>query len=246
MIRILYLMPGIEVGEREKKRRTDIATKFLTNPANQVTVDECDEGPISIESVTENEMSVPGMIKKALKLRGTYDALVVGCAGDPGLYALREVLDVPVVGPMESSIAVASMLGSEFSIATILETGIPEVWTTLRKYDQAAKCASVLAIQAEVTAMVEGSVTREYVCESVFRAAEAAKSHGASSLILGCMTVAFLLPDEAVNAPMPIINPAKVAIKVAEMLSTLGIRHSEISYPKPNLEKLRRTILPGI
>jgi allantoin racemase len=246
MVRLLYLMPGIEVGQAEMRRREKIAAQFLTDPSNKIVVEECDEGPVAIESVTENEMSVPGLIKKALKLKGTYDALIVGCAGDPGLYALREVLDVPVVGPLESSLAVASMLGYKYSVATILETGIPKVWSTLRKYGEDHRCASVRAIQAKVQEMVDGDVSRDSVIRSVETVADMAMTDGASCVILGCMTMAFLLVDESTTSPLPIVNPAKVSVKIAEMLATLGIRHSDISYPKPDIEKLQRTILRGL
>jgi allantoin racemase len=246
MVKILYLMPGIDVGAEEKARRERIARGFLTNPENSVKVDECDEGPISIESVIESDLSVSGMLKKAAATRGQYDALVAGCAGDPGLYALRELLDVPVIGPLESSIAISSTIGDKFSVITILDSGIPEFWSTMRKYGQSHKCASVRAINAHVLDMVDGTVSRKQVVDSLAREAEMAVRDGASSIILGCMTMAFLLVDEDVRLDAPIINPAKVAIKMAEMQATLGLRHSFLSYPRPDFAKLRRTVLPGI
>lgn len=246
MSRILYLMPGIEVGEEDKARRQRIATGFLTNPANSVTVDECDEGPISIESVIENALSVRGMLEKALKLKGQYDALIVGCAGDPGLYAMRELLDVPVVGPLESSAAMASTIGDRFSVVTILDAGIPEFKATLRTYGQADKCASVRAVNMHVLDMVNGVVDRKAIVDAVSREAEKCIAEGASSVILGCMTLAFTLLDEEVHLDAPILNPVKIAVKFAEMQAAMGLKHSVVTYPKPDLDKLRRTLLPGI
>ena len=67
-----------------------------------------------------------------------------------------------------------------------------------------------------------------------------------SLLTFGCMTMAFLLIDELVQdrIEVPIVNPAKVSIKVAEMLVSLGLKQSRASYPKPNIEKLRGSLFP--
>lgn len=246
MAKILYLMPGIDAGKEEKQRREKIASSFLADPRNSVTVDDCDEGPVSIESTVEADVCVAGMLKKALALRGSYDALIIGCAGDPGLRAMREILDVPVVGPFESSIALSRTLGDKFSVLTILESGIPETWDTLRKYGQSEHCVSVRAIEAHVNDMVSGAVSRERVVASVRNGAALARRDGASSAILGCMTMAFLLVDEDVQSEVVVVNPAKVAVKMAEMLVGLGIRQSRVSYPMPDVGKLRRTVLPGI
>jgi len=243
---ILYLMPGIDVGAEEIARRERIANTFLTNPANRVVVDECDEGPTSIESTIEAEMSVSGMLKKALKLRGQYDALVIGCAGDPGIYSMRELLDCPVVGPLESSLALSSLIGDMFSLVTILDSGIPKTWTTLRKYGVDHRCASVRAINAHVLDMVDGRVGRQQVVEAVADATAEAVQDGASSVILGCMTMAFLLPDESINLKARVINPAKVAVKMAEMQVSLGLSHSPVSHPRPDFAKLRATVLPEL
>ncbi len=246
MANILYLMPGVNFAADEKTRRERVANGFLLSPTSKVTVDDCEEGPISIESRTESAMSVPGMLKKALAVRSRYDALVVGCAGDPGLHVARELLDIPVVGPFESSIAVASMLGDRFSVVTILDEIVPEFWSTLREYGQANKCASVRAVDARVIDMIEGRVGRDDVVAAISGEVRRAVKDGAASIILGCMTLAFLLIDEDIKLDVPIVNPARAAIMTAEMLVRMGLKHSPVSYPKPDLGKIASTLLPEL
>lgn len=41
-------------------------------PANRVLVGDCDKGQISVESATKSEMSVSGLLKKAIKARKQY------------------------------------------------------------------------------------------------------------------------------------------------------------------------------
>ena len=49
---------------------------------------------------------------------GRKDAVVLACFGDPGLAALKEIAEVPVVGMAEASILQACTLGRHFSIVT--------------------------------------------------------------------------------------------------------------------------------
>jgi allantoin racemase len=245
---ILYLMPGKGAAKEEKLRREKIANTFLTSEKNRVFVDDVDEGPLSIESSIEGDLSVHGMLKKAILTKGKYDALIIGCADDPGLFSMRELLDIPVIGPFESSIAMASMIGEKFSVITILESGFPETRMILRKYGAEQKCASIRAINCCVEDMIQQKVSRDEVIDIFIRQAKLAESDGASSLILGCMTMAFLLLEEAVQEKISsiVINPAKVSVKMAEMMASMGLKHSVLSYPKPDFEKLKNSVLPEL
>jgi len=62
------------------------------------------------------------------------------------------------------------------------------------------------------------------------------------------MTLAFLLMDEKLKGvlPIPVVNPAKIAIGMAEMFIKSGLKHSKVTYPTPDLEKLRNSILPEL
>ncbi len=241
-------MPGVGASPEEIARRQRLATSFLTNPANAVTVDDTDEGPESIESSIEGDLSVRGVLRKLLRRRGQYDAVVVGCGDDPGLFSVRELLDVPVIGPMEASIAVAFTVGDRFSLITTSEACFPETRMILRRYGAEGRCASLHALDCTVGDLIEGRVTRDQLAEAFARQARLAVAQGASCITMGCMSMAFQLLDEAVRetVPAPVINPAKAAIKMAEMHLSLGIKHSVLAYPKPDFAKLRRTVLPEL
>ena len=242
MSNILYLVPGVGLDEQEKKRREGLANTFLTHSANRVVVDDVTEGPTSIESSVEEYMSVPGTLRKIVQVQKDFDAIVLGCAGDPGLAPARELAEIPVIGPVESSIAAALMLGDRFSIVTVLDTIVPAIRHLLRSYGMADRCASVRVVDCPV---LDLAGNRDTVLEALVEQGRAAvEQDGASSLILGCMSMAFLLMDEPAGEQLdiPVVNPAKVAIKSAEMLVTLGLSHSRRTYPTPDMDKLRQSI----
>lgn len=246
MTRILYLVPGVGLSEQEIKRRERIANTFLTNDKNEVIVEGVDEGPLSIESTIEESMSVPCSLKKIADVQHRYDAVIIGCLGDPGLAPARELADIPVIGPFESSLTLASMLGEKFSIVTVLDSIVPAIRRTLREYGLDDRCASVRVVNCPVLEL--GKSKEKVVKTFLNEAKKAVEQDGASTLILGCMSMAFLLVDEAVRNKLevPIINPAKASIKFAEMWASLGLSQSRRSYPRPDYRKLQKSVLPNI
>ena len=98
MVRILYLVPG-QMPEQEQKRREKIAQTFVTNPNTEVSVEAVTAGPLSIESTIEDYMAVPELLKLLHNVQMKYDAVVIGCFGDPGLRPARELVKIPIIGP---------------------------------------------------------------------------------------------------------------------------------------------------
>ena len=47
-----------------------------------------------------------------------YDAVLLACFGDPGLFALKELSPIPVVGMAEASLVAASQLGTRIGLIT--------------------------------------------------------------------------------------------------------------------------------
>ena len=54
-----------------------------------------------------------------------YDALILGCYGDPGIDGIRELISIPMVGPGEATALMAASLGHRFSIITVTASIIP-------------------------------------------------------------------------------------------------------------------------
>ena len=246
MAKILYLVPGVGLSVEELERRQGIANSFLTQDKNEVIVEAVDDGPLSIESSIEEAMSIGGILKKLVEVQNRYDAVVLGCAGDPGLAPARELSRIPVIGPIEASFHVAAMLGEKFSMVTVLDSIVPAIWRVLREYGLEHKCASVRVIDYPVLEMHKDP---QGVAKALLRESKNAVQHdGAASIVMGCMSMAFMLVDERVQGQLeaPIVNPAKVSIKSAEMLVALGLNQSRVTYPQANYEKLGKSVFPNL
>ncbi len=230
----------------EIKSRTKIANSIARSDT-QVSVMEVGEGPLSIESTIEEYMAIGPMLRKLLDIskENNYDAVIIGCAGDPGLKPARELLHIPVIGPAESSILFACMLSDRFSILTILQAGVASedsARTLVRKMGLESRLASVEFIQVSVAEM--WGKNRDIVINQMTESAKIAKQKGAGCVVLGCMSMAFLLVDSIIEEAVgvPVVNPLKTAIKTAEMFADLGTKHSRITYPAADFEKLKTTV----
>lgn len=248
MSNILYVMPGVGATLEEKKRREKIANSFLLNKNNRVKVVDTNEGPESIESSIEGDLSVKGVLKKLIEEKGNYDAVIIGCGDDPGLFSVRELLDFPVIGPMETSIAYSSMLGDKFGYITISKESMPETRMLFRKYGVENMCASIRSMDVTVDEMINKKISEKEFLEVFVREVNSAVKCGASTILLGCMSMAYMLVEEKVKdiIDIPIINPAKVSVCTAEVMISLGLKHSIYAYPKPNFKKLKSTVLPEL
>lgn len=115
-MRLLIINPNISQNvtsliEAEAKRTAAAQTQIIMATARS--------GVAYIETRFEALLGGHAAAIIAGEQSGNYDALLIAAFGDPGLSALKEVLDVPVVGMTESALMTAAQLGQRFSIIAI-------------------------------------------------------------------------------------------------------------------------------
>src|ERR1044071_40436 len=94
----------------------------LVRPDTELSHVELEHGPASIESEYDEMLAAPQTVARISEAeRDGMDAVIINCMGDPGMMAGREVVSIPVIGPCEATMHVASMLGHTFSVITVLE-----------------------------------------------------------------------------------------------------------------------------
>lgn len=239
-MRIVYLVPGpmgrSDEGLAELERRGALLAEYA-GVETTTGIDDVSEGPASIESAYEEYLSIPASVARCaeLELEG-WDAVVLGCFGDPGLDAFREIVSIPVVGPGEASVLLAASLGHRFSIVTISDSVVRAIERQVRNVGVAEKLASVRAVNIPV---LELDHDRERTVAAVVAEGRAALLQDrADTLILGCMSMGFLEIAEAVSTELgvPVLNPARVAVRFAEAVVGAGLSHSRHAYlPPPKL-----------
>jgi allantoin racemase len=231
-MRVLYLVPGAlstarGVGELDRRRGL---LQSWAAPHVEVGIAENAAGAPSIESAYEEYISIPGALEAAVAAeRDGYDAVILGCFGDPGLDGFRELLSIPVVGPCEAGMHVAAMLGSSFGIVTVLDSVVGPLKKLVRSAGLESRAAAVIACDVPVLELEPESYDR------ILATCRTAVAAGADALVLGCMSMSFLGVAERLSADLglPVVNPARTALKTAELLVGSGLAHSKRAFPVP-------------
>jgi len=207
-----------------------------------------ENGPASIESEFDEALCVPDTIRRAIEAeqRGA-SAIIIDCMGDPGLAACREVVAVPVVGPAQTAMHVASMLGHRFAFITVLQRlravigklvagyGLNDTYGAFRAVD-----IPVLDIEKDPAAL-QSALARESIL--------AVREDGVDAVVLGCtgfLGCAGVMRQSLLEAgyDVPVIDPIPLAVQLADALVKTGLSHSKLAYPLPGSKKIRGYTLP--
>ncbi|MEM9047565.1 MAG: aspartate/glutamate racemase family protein [Pseudomonadota bacterium] len=221
------------MGSAEVKRREALLNDWAF-PGTEVCVRDVATGPSSIESAYEEMLAIPATLDLIMRCeRDGFDAAIIGCFGDPGLEAARELVSMPVLGPCESSMLLAAGLGHRFSVLTIYDSLIASQEHLAHRVGVAQKLASVRATNIAVLDLMKDVEASKARMIEVARAC--VRDDRADAFLFGCMTMSFLdmADDIAAAVGAPAINAGKAALKHAEALVSMGLAHSKTAWPTP-------------
>lgn len=245
-MRIVYLVPGAmakgPLGEKELRRREALLQKWAF-AGTSVSVVDVPESVSSIESAYEELLAAAASIETIRKLeKEGADAVIIGCFGDPGMEAARELVTMPVVGPGEASLLLAAHLCHRMSVISVFQTLEATHRNQAYKAGVLDKLASVRGINVPVLELMSNpDATFGRIVEVGRRAIE---EDGAEALVFGCMTMSFLgvAPKLSDALGVPVINAAQAALKAAESTVSLGLSHSKRAFATP--PKFRAEVQP--
>jgi Asp/Glu/hydantoin racemase len=149
------------------------------------------------------------------------DVVVIACFGDPGLFALRELANVPVIGMAEASCHMAATLGRKFAIVTGGQAWGPmleEFVAAIGLSNNLAGVRTVAPTGADIAADPDKALgSLKEVCHA------AIDQDGADAIILGGLGLAGLAERIAADVPVPLIDNVVAAVRMAEAAATLGV-----------------------
>jgi allantoin racemase len=167
-----------------------------------------------------------------------YAGVLIDTVSDSGLRALRSRLTIPVVGPGEAAFLTAMMLGKRFTILTMWPQWFPLYEKTLTEYGLWDRVASLRSIDTrpDVTELLAGK--EEVIFAKLKAEALAAiEEDEADVIVLGSTTMHQSAAYLAAELPVPVINPGLVAWKQLGLLLDLGLSHSKLAFPPPEVGK---------
>ncbi|UYN95524.1 MAG: aspartate/glutamate racemase family protein [Enhydrobacter sp.] len=149
--------------------------------------------------------------------RGRKDAVILACFGDPGLAALKEISDVPVVGMAEASILQACAVGKRFSIVTGGER-----WKAMLEEFVVAQGLGPRLASVRTVAPTGADIARNprAALSLLARSCTAcAREDGADVVILGGAGLAGLAARLGSRVAVPLLDGVACAVALAESLA---------------------------
>ncbi|RVG22086.1 aspartate/glutamate racemase family protein [Sinorhizobium meliloti] len=190
-------------------------------------------GAASIEGHYDEALSILGVIDEIARGKPA-DAYIIGCFGDPGLLAAREITASPVLGVAESAMHAATFVATSFSIITTLERTRIISERLVRSYGMQNHCRSVRATDVPVLELERSSSTADAAilaeCE------KALIEDRAQAIVLGCAGMSNLVERLQHRLGVPVIDGVAAAVKFAEGIVGMGLRTSKVgdlAYPLP-------------
>ncbi len=192
-----------------------------------LTVINPEHGPVTIESAYEEAWATVNMLDLVkIANRDKFDAIIIACFSDPGLRASREISDIPVFGIMETTLHVACMLGSRFTIVTNRKERVPHKVQQVHELGLGHFLASVRPLELSVA---DTDANPNLAQERILKVAkQAIEEDGAEVIILGCAGMAGYGEMVERELNVVVLDPSAVTLKVAEAISDLGLKHCKL------------------
>lgn len=170
------------------------------------------EGPPGIQSQRDADGLIPALLKRAAGLENEAAAFVIACFSDPGMHALREQSEKPVLGIAECGVLTALTLGQRFGIVAMLQNSIPRHLRYLGAMGMRDRFAGDLPVNLTIAEMADDDLTlgRMIAVGRTLR-----DTHHADVLVMGCAGMARFREPLERELGIPIVEPTQAAVTMA-------------------------------
>jgi allantoin racemase len=222
-MRILVINPNTTASMTEKIGK---AAREVAGADTEIVARNPITGPASIQGPEDGEAALPGLFTEIEKANDEdFDAIIIACFDDTGLYQARQRTLRPVIGIGEAGYHAATLIAGRFSVVTTLSVSIPVIEDNIVTYGFKTRCARVRASEVPV---LELERPGSDACRTIsLEIASALSNDGSDAIVLGCAGMADLANELSLEHGVPVIDGVAAAVKLAEMLYALGLRTSQ-------------------
>jgi Asp/Glu/hydantoin racemase len=216
-MKILIINPNISESVTELIVQEAIRSCLA---GTEIVAETADAGVAYIETRAEAVFGAHAVLKKVAKHYEHVDAVIVAAYGDPGVCAAKELVDIPVIGLTEATLAEAHLIGGRYSLVGISER--IGVWyrETVRYYGFESRMASYRGLSkgfAHVACVQQEK--RQMLLDLCLSCVE---QDGADSIILSGAPLAGLAREIETQIPVPLIDGVGAAMRAAQSLASRG------------------------
>ncbi|WP_421984326.1 aspartate/glutamate racemase family protein [Roseibium sp.] len=219
---LLIINPNTTVAMTEKIGE---AARAAADQGTRITAINPVHGPAAIQGADDGAAALPGLfslVDEVLNGAGQYDALIIACFDDTGLWTLKEKLNMPVIGIGEAAYHTAALLASRFSVVTTLSVSVPVLEENLDRNGLRPRCGRVRASEVPVLELEEASAS---AIDKIRVEIEAALHEDqAGAIALGCAGMADLAHALSAEFGIPVVDGVAAAVRLAEVALDIARR----------------------
>lgn len=218
-MRILLLNPNTTASITERLRA---AAQAVAQPTTEIVPLTAPRGVPYIATRAEAQIGGAVALEMLAEHHAQADAAIIAAFGDPGLMGARELFDIPVVGLAEAAMLAACMLGRRFAIVTFARALGPWYEECVAMHGLGARCAAIRMLDESFSDIADVQEEKEDLLVALAR--RAIVEDEADAVILAGAPLAGLAAKVAERIPVPVIDQAQAALKLAEALVALKPR----------------------
>jgi allantoin racemase len=232
MVKVAFVMG--QYPEKEFKRRADVALSYAS--------DEVEIGIFTIQGTAYAHDNTPATMDLASPAfievfreveRQGYDAAVPLGMLDLGVDAGRCVVDIPIIGPAEAVLHLASIFGHRFGVIMYHNSRFPMARRMVERYGMADRVAGWRSSGFELPDIAENG---DAMVHNFVEQARSLIEEDRADVILPfgiTQCPVHIKPDWLSDQlGVPVIEGIGAPIRLAAMAAHLGLRHSRKYWPK--------------
>jgi allantoin racemase len=181
------------------------------------------DGPPAIQGAEDGEKALPGLFAlfdAELQTAGNYDAVIIACFDDTGLWELKRRSSIPVIGIGEAAFHAAMLVARKFSVVTTLAVSVPVIEENVTRYGFNSRCAGVRASGVPV---LDLESARDQSREAIAAEIETALAQDRSdAIVLGCAGMADLAAQMSDRFGVPVIDGVAAAVGFCQTLHNMA------------------------
>ena len=231
MIRVAFAIGGYP--PEEHKRRADVALSYSSEEIQVGIVDVKASPYFYGMTPAEIQLAAPAFIESFKQAeREGYDAVVPLGTLELGVDGGKSAVDIPVVGPTEATLHVASLIGDKFGLIIYHERQLPFMRAIVRRYGMADHVAGfgVSGFDLPDLAAHHDEVVANFVSE-----AKRLIAVGAEVIIpMGISQCPVHIKPDWLRQELgvPVVEAIGAPIRMAALLVGLGLKQSRVRWPK--------------
>lgn len=181
--------------------------------------------PTSIESYHDEAIATAEMINNMYKYKSKYDGIIIACFGDPGLFAMREILDVPVIGIAEASFNIVSYISRKTLIVTTPMRTVQQTKDLISKYGN-SKQFEICGLSNSINEICCDSDMFYETLKTFVKIK--IENFQATSVLLGCAGMNKYSNQLTSDLGIQVVNSMQVALFTIEAVIKSGLTQEKI------------------